>query len=63
MYFDRALLMYGVMSYSHFWLANSIVQITSELKTSQSSDFACWRWMNCARCWSADAGNWVSVAL
>src|SRR3954451_675935 len=54
---------YGVRSYSHFWLANSAVQITSELNTSQSFDFACWRWMNCARCWSAEAGNSVRVAF
>src|SRR3954469_15688717 len=63
MYFDFCAWTYGVRSYSHFWLANSAVQITSELKTSQSSDLACWRWMNCERCWSADAGNSVSVAL
>ena len=63
MYFDFCAWTYGVRSYSHFWLANSAVQITSELKTSQSSDLACWRWMNCVRCWSADAGNSVSVAL
>ena len=63
MYFWRAWSMYGVRSYSHFWLANSAVQITSELKTSQSSDLACWRWMNAARCWSADAGNSVIVAF
>src|SRR5690242_3066885 len=63
MYFDFCAWTYGVRSYSHFWLANSAVQITSELKTSQSSDLACWRWMNWARCWSADAGNSVSVAF
>ena len=63
MYFDFCASTYGVRSYSHFWLANSAVQITSELKTSQSSDLACWRWMNWVRCWSADAGNSVSVAL
>ena len=63
MYLSRNLLTYGDRSYSHFWLANSAVQITSELNTSQSFHFACWRWMNCARCWSADAGNSVSTAL
>src|SRR4051812_10386585 len=55
--------MYGVRSYSHFWDANSAVQITSDEKTSQSPDFACWRWMNWLRCSSADAGNSVSLAV
>src|SRR3954471_13362095 len=55
--------MYGVRSYSHFCDANSAVQITSDEKTSQSPDFACWRWMNWLRCSSADAGNSVSLAF
>src|SRR3954447_10626759 len=55
--------MYGVRSYSHFCDANSAVQITSDEKTSQSPDLACWRWMNWLRCSSADAGNSTSFAL
>jgi hypothetical protein len=55
--------MYGVMSYSHFWEANSAVQITSDENTSQSPDFACWRWMNWLRCSSAEAGNSTSLAF
>src|SRR3954469_7106864 len=63
MYSDFLVFMYGVRSYSHFWEANSAVQITSDEKTSQSPDFACWRWMNWLRCSSAEAGNSVSLAL
>ena len=55
--------MYGVMSYSHFCDANSAVQTTSDENTSQSPDFACWRWMNWLRCSSADAGNSTSLAV
>ena len=51
------------MSSSHFWLANSAVQITSEQKTSHSPDLASWRWMNWLRCSSADAGNSSSLAF
>src|SRR3954465_12239102 len=63
MYSDFFLSMYGVRSYSHFWEANSAVQITSEENTSQSPDLACWRWMNWVRCSSAEAGNSTSFAL
>src|SRR3954469_21041297 len=63
MYSDFFWSMYGVRSYSHFCDANSAVQITSDEKTSQSPDFACWRWMNWLRCSSADAGNSVSLAF
>src|SRR5215212_2983346 len=54
---DLRLVMYGVMSYSHFCEANSAVQMTSDEKMSHSPDLACWRWMNWVRCASADAGN------
>src|SRR3954447_18185751 len=30
---------------------------------SQSPDFACWRWMNCWRCASAEAGNSSSFTV
>src|ERR1700710_381664 len=63
MYSDFFVFMYGVRSYSHFWEANSAVHTTSDEKTSQSPDFACWRWMNWLRCSSAEAGNSVSLAL
>src|SRR5215218_8670432 len=55
--------MYGVRSYSHFCDANSAVQTTSDEKTSQSPDFACWRWMNWLRCSSADGGNSVALSV
>src|SRR3954452_7677553 len=55
--------MYGVRSYSHFCEANSAVQITSDENTSQSPDFACWRWMNWLRCSSADGGNSTVLRL
>ena len=48
---------YGVRSYSQPCEANSAVQMTSERKTSQSPDLASWRWTNCVRCSSAEAGN------
>ena len=51
------------MSYSQPCEANSAVQITSEEKTSQSPDFACWRWMNWLRCSSALAGNSTNLTL
>src|SRR3954453_6889628 len=51
------LLTYGVMSYSQPCEANSAVQITSERKTSHSGSRASWRWTNCWRCASAEAGN------
>src|SRR3954462_14333101 len=51
------LLTYGVMSYSQPCEANSAVQITSERKTSHSGSRASWRWTNCWRCSSAEAGN------
>src|SRR5919202_4959891 len=60
---ERFFSMYGDMSYSHFCEANSAVEITSEEKTSQSPDLACWRWMNWLRCSSAEAGNSNSLAL
>src|SRR3954466_7243900 len=63
MYSDFFWFMYGVRSYSHFWEANSAVQTTSDEKTSQSPDFACWRWMNWLRCSSAEAGNSTSLAF
>src|SRR3954466_2215893 len=63
MYSGFFLSMYGVRSYSHFCEANSAVQITSEENTSQSPDFACWRWMNWLRCSSAEAGNSLSLAV
>src|SRR3954451_11712926 len=63
MYSDFLVFMYGGRSYSHFCEANSAVQITSEETTSQSPDFACWRWMNWLRCSSAEAGNSTSLAF
>src|SRR4051794_28709844 len=51
------------MSVSHFWLANSAVQTTSDSKPSHSPDFARWRWMNWLRCSSADSGNSSSLAF
>ena len=45
------------MSISHFWDANSAVQITSDENTSHSPDFASWRWTNCVRCSSAEVEN------
>src|SRR3954469_2383340 len=51
------LLTYGVMSYSQPCEANSAVQITSERKTSHSGSRASWRWTNCWRWASAEAGN------
>src|SRR5215213_5087158 len=55
--------MYGVMSSSHFWEANSAVHTTSDSKTSQSADLARWRWVNWLRCSSADSGNSSSFAV
>src|ERR671911_778438 len=51
------------MSMSHFWDANSAVQITSDEKTSHSPDFASWRWTNCARCSSAEVENSSSLTV
>src|SRR3954449_6302409 len=60
---DLRLVMYGVMSYSHFCEANSAVHTTSDEKMSHSPDLACWRWMNCVRCASAEAGNSRSLTV
>src|SRR5919198_863096 len=50
------------MSSSHFWAANSAVQMTSEKNTSHSGDLASSRWTNWLRCSSADVGNSSSFA-
>ena len=54
---------YGVMSISHFWDANSAVQITSDEKMSHSPDLASWRCTNCARCSSAEVENSTSLTV
>src|SRR4029453_3087509 len=55
--------MYGVMSISHFWDANSAVQTTSSSKPSQSEDLARWRCVNWSCCCCASSGNSVSLIV
>src|SRR3954452_10657101 len=52
-----------VRSLTHFWLANSAVQITSMPITSHSDDLAWRRWTSWLRCSSADSESSSRLAL